>query len=89
MQTVRSFSPGATSSQTPEVPRVVLTLVCLAADAEVHSPVEAGLIDESVNNLAWERGARAGVDRLVYVDLDDAVFGEVDEVVAVEEQLAH
>jgi hypothetical protein len=51
--------------------------------------VEAGLIDESVNNLAWERCARAGVDRLVYGDLDDAVFGEVDEVVAIEEQPAH
>jgi hypothetical protein len=66
-----------------KVVRIVLAVISLAADAKVHDPVIAGLLDEVVDQGRGQDHTARLLDLLLD---DDPVFGEKDHIIPFENQ---
>lgn len=59
--------------------RVIAAMIALPADAEIHDPMMAGIIDKVLDNPRWHDKFIGEID--VLIDKDRSVGWQVDQVV--------
>ncbi len=74
---------GLAEKEAAQFDGIILAVGCVTAQAVIDDPMVAGLLDEMLDHLRGQDHFLRPVN--LFVDLDDSVHGQVENVIAIEE----